>query len=244
MDAYTGEIHRIFPLCNRVWPIALPVVEALCPNHAFACSRTHKTQGLRIVCHHKLICCWGAMQVLQIKKDEEERKKKEEDEERTRMERERERVRKDREREMRLKARQDEEVRRRAHSGCNIRTVNNRIHLRPHIMPGLENARRETPVSFKFALPAYGMAALAGAAAEAGGGTEAEAGGHPPRRPLAGGALLSAAAADRQWGDPFSRHAKLSCLIDCQPILMFSIRAFGCSCIAQCETLPELSCKP
>jgi hypothetical protein len=146
MDAYTGEIHRIFPLCNRVWPIALPVVEALCPNHAFACSRTHKTQGLRIVCHHKLICCWGAMQVLQIKKDEEERKKKEEDEERTRMERERERVRKDREREMRLKARQDEEVRRRAHSGCNIRTVNNRIHLRPHIMPGFENARRETPL--------------------------------------------------------------------------------------------------
>ncbi len=51
------------------------------------------------------------MQVLQIKKDEEERKKKEEDEERSRMEKERERLRKDRERELRLKARQDEEVR-------------------------------------------------------------------------------------------------------------------------------------
>ncbi|CAL8467238.1 g6774 [Coccomyxa elongata] len=51
------------------------------------------------------------LQVLQIKKDEEERKKKEEEEERARVQREQERVRKDREREMRLKARQDEEER-------------------------------------------------------------------------------------------------------------------------------------
>jgi hypothetical protein len=50
------------------------------------------------------------LQVLQIKKEEEEKRKKEEEEERARLEKEREQQRKNREREMRLKARQDEEV--------------------------------------------------------------------------------------------------------------------------------------
>ena len=103
-------------------------------------------------------------QVLQIKKDEEERKKKEEEEERARVQREQERVRKDREREMRLKARQDEEVR---------TTLSWHVQLHHIRLSSLLDFAQECMVCIVFlafwqvVLPAYGMAALAGAVAEA-----------------------------------------------------------------------------
>jgi hypothetical protein len=49
--------------------------------------------------------------VLQLKKDEEEKRRREEEEERARLQREQEKLRKDRDREMRYKARLEEEVR-------------------------------------------------------------------------------------------------------------------------------------
>ena len=52
----------------------------------------------------------GVWQVLQLKKDEEDKRKREEQEERMRREREEEKLRKDRDREMRYRARQEEEV--------------------------------------------------------------------------------------------------------------------------------------
>ena len=57
----------------------------------------------------------GARQVLQLKKDEEDKRKREEQEERLRREREEEKLRKDRDREMRYRARQEEEV-----GGCHL----------------------------------------------------------------------------------------------------------------------------
>ena len=48
--------------------------------------------------------------MLQLKKDEEDKRKREEQEERLRREREEEKLRKDRDREMRYRARQEEEV--------------------------------------------------------------------------------------------------------------------------------------
>ena len=58
--------------------------------------------------HLSKTCCNA--QVLQLKKDEDERKRREEQEERLRMQREQEKLRKDRDREMRYKARLEEEV--------------------------------------------------------------------------------------------------------------------------------------
>lgn len=105
-------------------------------------------------------------QVLQIKKDEEERKKKEEEEERARVQREQERVRKDREREMRLKARQDEEVRTSLSWRVQVHHIN--LVFCEWYCRGVHGLHCISCL-WQVVLPAYGMAALAGAVAEAGG---------------------------------------------------------------------------